>query len=158
MATEQPGSLLAEIDHAIERLNKVAVIDPKKELTDNVYPLVRMVAESVGQVLLEHVQHFGAIDQRIEVAEGAIAELATAGDSLVLPDLAGRIDETLSIGLQVCAAVEQYIENEAGDGTDVLRAAVKKYRESVSDLRDELDDVTVDTDDEPEDEKEGSAK
>lgn len=131
--------LIHEIDRASSAAKSAAIIDPKKEFVDNVYPLIRMVAEACGEVMIEH-------ETRLGTAETAIAEMATMGDSIVLPELAHEIDVVLALGLQLCSAVEDGVDLEA------VGKICPRYRGAVEALRAELDDVTVETDDDTEEE------
>jgi hypothetical protein len=136
------AGLIPEIDHARQRLAKAAKdVDLRRELVDNVYPLLHMITEMAGQALM-------AQEERVSNAEIAIAELASVGDSIVLPELAESIDAVLAIGLRLCESVTALVGEEGGPNTtvetaDALRALVKSYREGVDELRAEIDDVTV---------------
>jgi hypothetical protein len=138
-AKQQPSepattSLAEEAARAHERARAQTVLDPRAEIVDNLYPLLRMMLESSGEVLVDH-------EQRLALAEATIAELALSSDSMLLPDLAGAIDEVLMLGLQVCQAAEN------GDAAAIAELTVK-YRAAVEELRAELADVTVDPEDE----------
>jgi hypothetical protein len=144
---DEAGSLLAEIDRARQRVAKVATLDARTEIRDNVYPLLHMIASSIGAVLVEH-------EQRFATAETAIAELATAEESMILPELAAVIDEVLGMGLDICVLAEQAAAGGAGWAAE-LPAKVTAYREAVEALRADLDDVTL-VDDEDGDDAEAA--
>jgi hypothetical protein len=106
-----------------------------------------MIASSIGAVLVEH-------EQRFATAETAIAELATAEESMILPELAAVIDEVLGMGLDICVLAEQAAAGGAGWAAE-LPAKVTAYREAVEALRADLDDVTL-VDDEDGDDAEAA--
>ena len=138
----EPGSLLAEIDGAQARISKATKVDLKTELSGNVYPLLRMLAEMSGNII-------GILEHRMTQAEVAIAELATIGESVVLPDLAAQIDDVFSIGLQLCQRVEA-TEDE------LTKKLIERYRNAVEAAREEISSVTIDDGDEDEDEEESN--
>jgi hypothetical protein len=147
---EQVG-LLPEIDRALARARNAKSLDARRELCDNVYPLVRMLAEMMGG-------GFVALEKRIATAEAAIGELATMGDSMILPELAGRIDAVLALGLRLCALVEDLDEERLAARVEAISKTARKYQKSVNNLRKELDAVTVDEDeDEDEDDEEDTS-
>lgn len=134
----EPGSLLAEIDGAQQRISKATKIDLKTELSGNIYPLMRMLAEMSGNAI-------GVLEHRLAQAELAIAELATIGESVVLPDLAAQIDDVFAIGLQLCQRIEA-TEDE------LTKKLIDRYRNAVDAAREEISAVTVDDDDNEEEE------
>jgi hypothetical protein len=141
----EPGSLLAEIDGAQQRITKAAKVDVKTELSGNVYPLLRMLAEMSGNII-------GLLEHRMTQAEVAIAELATIGESVVLPDLAAQIDDVFSIGLQLCQRIEA-TEDE------LTKKLIERYRNAVDAAREEISAVTLDDgDDEESDEEDTDAE
>jgi len=160
MPEPQGQTLLHEIDQLAERVRATKIIDPKKEISDNLIPLMRMLAESTGagmiqlaQAVESYGQHLADHAARLDDLEGGVAELAEASDSLIQPDLAAAIDEVLALGLQVCSAVEGALE---AIDNDALPALVSRYRDSVADLRAEIDDVTIDGADDDDDNEDDS--
>lgn len=99
-----PEVLLDEIARQEKRVkNESLIIETRKELATNIYPLLRMTVESIlgaqSQVLAE-------ILQRLELAEGVIAEYLSSQESVILPELAVRLHATLAIGLELCDRAE----------------------------------------------------
>lgn len=139
--TPAPGSVIGEIEQAIIRLRNLAVVsDVRSELMNNVYPLMRLQADMVGNLLAD-------VAERLAVAEVSIAELATMGESMILPDLAAQIDDVLAIGLALCVEVERDAELtselERAKHRIKLGELVERYRNASGALRGELDAVTV---------------
>ena len=153
-----PGSVLAEIQEAIARLTRVSAVSARDELRDTAYPLLQMTAEQVGMVLAQHEQVIQSLAEGLDQAQIAIAELATAGDSVLLVDLATQIDDVLQLGLQLAAL--------AAKGDDASRALASKYRKATEALRAELERVTVaddedlydDEDEDGDDDEDGDAE
>lgn len=143
----EPGSLLAEIDGAQQRLAKSTKVDVKTELTGNLYPLLRMLAEMSGNII-------GTLEYRLAQAEVAIAELATIGESVVLPDLAAQIDDVLSIGLQLCQRIEAKSSEPGIVPDELMGKLTTRYRNAVAALRDEINSVTVEDDEDDDGEEE----
>lgn len=146
--SEEPVGLLDEVDRAVDRINKAAVVDPRRELVDNLYPLLRLVVETTGHALIAHERAIIDTAQRMEDAEAAIAELATSGDSMILPELAATIDDVLALGLQLCGQALEVADELAetpydGERVNKVRVLVEAYRASVDRLRGEIDAVTV---------------
>ena len=80
-----PVDLIGEIERQQERIKKPStIVDVKKELADNIYPLLRLAIESMATL-------DGDLRERITLAEGVIAEYLTSQESMLLPELAARI-------------------------------------------------------------------
>jgi hypothetical protein len=93
-------TLLAEIRGANQRLADQAVVDPKKELVHNVYPLIELLAQVYNE-------QFTDVHERLDLAEGAVAEYLTQQESMVLPDLAETLQTVFALALKLCAEVVQ---------------------------------------------------
>lgn len=152
---ELPQGLIPEIERARARAAKAKTLDAKAELTQNVYPLLQMMTQVFGQYTAQH-------EERLSQAEIAIAELATSGDSIILPDLADSIESVLQAGIRLCDVVEAAQNEELGDeerdaARDQLLETATEYRKAVDELRAELDDVIVDDDDDDDDSDDAGA-
>ena len=134
----QPGSVLAELNAAIERLSKVASVDARDELLGTTYPLINMIAVHLGAAMTQLDERLVELDGQMQDAQVSIAALATSGESMILMDLAGQIDDVLGLGLQLATVADR--------GGDQDRAIAARYRNAVEALREELDRVTVEDD------------
>ena len=166
-----PEVLLDEIARQEKRVkNESLIIETRKELATNIYPLMRMMVESMlgasGQVLTD-------ILQRLELAEGVIAEYLSSQESVILPDLAVRLHATLAIGFELCDRAEALLAllpdetfsagTDAATVRDEVVALMEGFREAGKNSRNLIQEVELeeipgdDEDDEsaPEASKEG---
>ena len=125
------STLLAEIAGAHKRLADKPIVEPKAELAQNVYPLLQMVVETFATVAIEH-------EQRVKLAEDAIAETFMQQDSMILPDLAAMLQETLSA---VVALIDKVLL-VPGLAEDLKKQA-HQIRITATELGPVIDDVTV---------------
>lgn len=128
METTDPTILLEEIDNQLRRLKDQAIVDYKKELLVNCYPIIRMLVEN--QVELK---------DRLDLAEGAIAEALTHMESQILPDLAAQIQMALAIGLEVCKGVGA-LKTEL---PEELRATIEAYARAAQQVVSDVSEVTL---------------
>ncbi len=146
-------TLLAEIDGATERLVNAAVVDQKKEFVSNVYPLLRLLTESAGH-------RFADLFSRMNLLEEVIGDFLTGSESMILPELAARIQATFAIGLKLCeevdaahrSAVRSDPEHPATDRSATqIAVLIEAYRASAQIAVTEVAEVTaeeIDEDDE----------
>ena len=132
MEVNNPDILLEEIDNQMRRLKDQAVVDYKKELLANNYPIIKMLAEIVVQQ-----------NERLDLAEGAIAEALTHMDSQILPELAAALQMTLALGLQVCKSVNELEVWGEHKMPDDLRATIHAYDQAAKQMSDDISHVTL---------------
>ena len=128
-----PAIIISEIDSAASRLVASAVVDQKKEFAQNVYPLLRLLTESAGARIED-------LAGRLQLLEDVMGEFLTAGESMVLPDLAARIQATFAIGLKLCDEVDARMGATLPPEVAVL---VSAYRESAAIAVQAVADVTA---------------
>lgn len=142
-----PATILAEIDSATTRLINAAVVDQKKEFVSNVYPLLKLLTESAGH-------RFADLFARMSLLEEVVTEFISGAESMILPELAARIQATFAIGLKLCD------EAIAGDGgvdpqlailVEAFRASAKIAVQAVADVTAEEIEGDEDDDDEDDD-------
>jgi hypothetical protein len=132
MEMNDPAILLEEINNQMNRLKDLAVVDYKKELLANNYPIIKMLAEIVVTQ-----------NERLDLAEGAIAEALTHMDSQILPELGAAIQMTLALGLQVCKSVNELGVWGEYPMPDELRATIQAYERASKQLSDDVSNVTL---------------
>jgi hypothetical protein len=132
MMESDPRVVLEEIDNQMRRLKDQGVVDYKKELLANNYPIIRMLTE----LLIEQ-------RDRLEMAEGAIAEALTHMDSQILPELAAGIQMTLALGIQICQDVMKLEVWSEHKMPDELRATIQAFDRAAKQLSDDVSDVTL---------------
>jgi hypothetical protein len=132
MEMNDPQVLLEEIDNQMRRLKDQAVVDYKKELLANNYPIVRMLAEIVVTQ-----------NERLDVAEAAIAEALTHMDSQILPELAASIQMTLALGMQVGKAVSELEVWNETKMPEELRATIHAFEQAAKQVSDDVSVVTL---------------
>jgi len=129
--------LLSEIDNQMRRLKDQSIVDYKKELLANNYPILRMLAERI-------VEH----EDRLDIAEAAIAEALANTESQILPELSGSILMSLALGMKVCADVKELkVWGEYPMPPD-LRATINAYERAAKIVSDEVASVTLEAIDE----------
>ena len=139
MNAMSPLDLLGEIERQQARVKKPAtIIDLKKELADNVYPLLRLAIESMAAL-------DGDLRERVTLAEGVIAEYLTSQESMVLPELAARIQGTFAIGMQLCDVAEGLAENLDSEipALKDLATLIGAYREAATTTQHLVEEVTL---------------
>ena len=139
MEMNDPQILLEEIDNQIRRLKDQAVVDYKKELLANSYPIIKMLAEIVVTQ-----------NERLDLAEGAIAEALTHMDSQILPEMAAAIQMTLALGLQVCKTVTELEVWGEHKMPEDLRATIHAYDQAAKQMSDDVSNVTLEAVDDDE--------
>lgn len=162
MTTQLPGmdpsDLIAEIDSATERLVGAPVVDQKREFVSNVYPLLRLLAESAGG-------RINLLFERLDGVELAVAEYLTGQESMILPELASRIQVALGLGFHLADAIEkmfaathqalvdsgQELPEGALDIPPDIANLIVAVRQVGNEVSREIDDVTAESvdDDEP---------
>jgi hypothetical protein len=137
--------LLQEIESERQRVSDKAIIDPKKELAGNVYPMLARVVELIGQ--------------RLGETEEVVAAYLEGEDSLIQPDLGIQILGVFDLTKQLCAAIladPTYAPLQKG--AEQLAVLVHETAETVDsfvlDEDDDDDEDEDDEDDEDEDEEE----
>ena len=144
-----PNILLEEIDNQMRRLTTAAVVDYKKELLANNYPIMRMLAELV----VVQSARIDEVNARLDLAEGAIAEALTHMDSQILPELAAQIQMTLALGLQVgklTTELKFWAEPKMPNMPDELRATIHAFEQAAKQVSDEVGAVTLEAIDDDE--------
>lgn len=129
--------LISEIDGAIARLIDAPIVDQKKEFTQNVYPLLKMVVESLGS--------------RLDQFELAIHELLTGADSMLTPEVAAQIKGVLELGVLVVSHLERLAAEETKENAEA-KAHAMAYVAAARHLADAIDAMTVEPMDEEEEE------
>jgi hypothetical protein len=141
MSEQQPQILIEEIDNQMRRLKDQAVVDYKKELLANCYPILRMLAEQT-------VEQRG----RIEVAEAAIAEALTQMESQLLPELSAALQMTLALGVKVCQDTRNLFEPggpySEDDLSPELRATIDAFERAAGQVSQDVAEVTLEAIDE----------
>lgn len=135
-----PQTILSELDAAVTRLESQPIIDAKKELGSNVYPLLRLTVET----LTLRDQN---IRQRVALAENVIAEYLSAQESMILPELAEHIVTAFGVGAKVCEEVEKI-----ADLPKVVTKLIEAYRKISASAVQQVADVTLEEVDEDEEE------
>jgi len=139
-----PNELLLEIAGARKRIAGKESVDAKTELAGNVYPLLHMLSETYGHIIVD-------LHERLEQCEGTIVEYLAAQESMILPELATQIHDFIGQALRVADMV---IDVESPVTAEVAAKAKKvaDLRERAAELRDAIADVTLVAEDgEPED-------
>jgi hypothetical protein len=159
-----PSELIVEIDRAAENLAQAPVVDQKREFVSNVYPLLRLMAETMG--LRQHV-----LLERVDGIELAVAEYLTGQESMILPELATRIHVAIGLGMHLADAVENMfaatheqlraqsketgveLPDEAYEIPQDIATYIVAFRTSAAEVTQLVEDVTAETvEDEDEDE------
>jgi hypothetical protein len=130
--------ILKEIDLAVRRLHDAPAIEPKRELMDNVYPLLHVIVASSGVQMAESVQ-------RLDEVEAAIAEYLTSQESMILPDLGARIQTVLALAQTFCDSVESagVWGDDLVELPDELRLQIELLRGSCKEVSELVDEVTL---------------
>jgi len=148
-------TLIHEIDAAITRLKDAAVIDQKKELTENIYPLLRMQTLTftalISGVAEQCDVNLIAFGERLEEVDSAIAEYITAQESVILPDLASRIQAVFALADSFCDAVSTSDKWKGGGIPKQLASMIEMLRSEVFSARKAVDSVTIEEEDNKED-------
>ena len=135
-------TVIQEIDHATARLEQAAIVDQKRELLDNAYPLLKLVVENLGVRQLETVQ-------RLDEVEAAVAEYLTSQESMILPELAAQIQTVLALAMTFCDTVnacEVWGKTEATRAKKMpedLRNQMVILKRAAGEVRDLVDEVTL---------------
>jgi hypothetical protein len=82
-------------------------------------------------------------NERLDVAEGAIAEALAHIDSQILPELAASIQMTLALGLQVCKAVNELEVWSETKMPEELRATIHAFDQAAKQTSDSVSAVTL---------------
>lgn len=130
-----PNDLMQEILRTHQRLTQQAVVDPKKEIADNVYPLLQLMTETFGTMILD-------THQRLEIAEASIAEYLTAQESMILPELAADIQLVLALAMDLADSVLALVPAD-GDGQDEIKKKAMVVRTRAEQLQPEIAEVTL---------------
>lgn len=139
MEMNDPNVLLEEVDNQMRRLKDQAVVDYKKELLANNYPIIRMLAEIVV-----------AQNERLDLAEGAIAEALTHMDSQILPELGASIQMTLALGVKICQDVTELEVWGEYPMPEELRVTMRAFEKASRQLSDDVSNVTLEAIDDEE--------
>ncbi|MDX1421558.1 MAG: hypothetical protein R3322_00370 [Kiloniellales bacterium] len=148
------ATILSEIDRAQKVIAGAAVIDPKKELENNVYPLLRFIAAAIAQSASEQ-------GDRVQAVEDAVAEYLSGGESILLPMLAGRIQGTLGIGATLCEMIRKLdVWTADAPMPTELANMVGAFEHAATVCSEMVEDVTIEdaTDDDSDDDGDGDAQ
>ncbi|MHC4175889.1 MAG: hypothetical protein ACYSWU_00170 [Planctomycetota bacterium] len=141
-------TIQTEIDASISRLSNAAIIDQKAEFLGNVYPLLKLLAQS--QAKLEK-----NVNERLDLCEGAVAEMITGSDDRIHQRLAARIQTTVALGMQLCEYATKGASPENPPEPELMML-IQTFRDSAAVMIQMVDDVLVEEEDEEEEEPDGS--
>lgn len=129
--------LLSDIDAQTQRVvGSKTVIDVRKELSDNLYPMLAMIVE--------------AVDKRITVSEDAIANVIDQEDSFLLPELSEQILTVFAQASTLASAIIQQLTPEQKE----LRDQAAQLLSLIMPATEEVVSVTVEEDEDEEGDEE----
>jgi cytochrome P450 len=135
-----PKMIQTELDASMQRLTDAAVIDQKRELLGNLYPLLKLVVQSLASLKED-------LYERVELAEDALAEVIAGSESRIQPRLAKRIHMALNIGQDLVTTLaamhadqEQFKDFQL---TDNLLTIMSAYQQATMTAQGMVIDVTI---------------
>jgi hypothetical protein len=141
-------TLLSEIDNATRRLADQAIIDQKREMLDNIYPLLKLIIGGQSKLRRD-------FDERLGLCEDAVADMITGADDRIHERLATRIHITVDFGVQICEClVKRATEKHPLSPDEVL--LMQTFRDSAAVMLQMVDDVFVSADEGDEEDDDGS--
>lgn len=145
-----PQTILTEVDQSMARLTEAAVIDQKRELLGNLYPLLKLTVEAVRDTQKN-------LFERMELMEDTLAEVIAGSESRIQPRLAKRIHAALSIGNDIVATLAgMHADQEKFKDfalPDELLMLMNAYQSAMMTAAGMVNDVTVEVIDEEDEEE-----
>lgn len=129
--------VLNDLKAVQKRAKSATHLNAKEELGANTYPLLSDALE--------------AIVERFQVVEEQVAELIAQTESLIQPELADEIDETLRLGVELCDLLGRTLDPMP----DILRVAIDKFRASADATARAVAEVSLEEEEEDEEGEEG---
>lgn len=128
----------------MKRLADQVIVDPKAELLGNLYPLVRLALINQAKVEKDLLE-------RLNLCEEAVAEIITNSEDRIHDRLAGRIQATVDIGMEICKEVASRATPESPLDPKLI-LLIGAYRDSSGVLLQMVEDVLVTEEDEDDEE------
>ena len=122
LETEQ---LLKEIDRAKARLEKAPIVDQKKEFLTNVYPLMRIIAETCG----------GRLDEQ----ENALENLLGSSEPIITPELSVRMIATYRMGMELALDLLK----DTPPTSEELSAKARAFHEAATIMIELVEEFTI---------------
>lgn len=113
-----------DIQRALSQCIKTQTpLETRAELANNVYPLMLALIESVNTRCLE--------------SEELVQSLIDESETIIQPEEASQLDETFLLGEELCTHLETL------ELSDVTKALVSKFKESLSKTKDTMSDFVL---------------
>lgn len=134
------AEIRADLKQHLTRAKKAKFLEARPEFAENVYPLLNDLVE--------------ALDDRLLLIEGSLAEVIAQTESLVQPELADQIDETLGLADKLLAAVSaHFTEAHEGKMSEELATLCAQLKQSIEMTGEAVSAVAA-----PDDGEEGEAE
>jgi len=130
-----PAVIVGEVDACVRRLQNAPIVDPKKEFASNVYPLLRLMAETMGL-------RMASMSERLMLAENVIADYLTNEESMIRAELAEHLVTALALGQTLCTKV-----TALPDVPDEIKKMCAGYLTLSASAMAEIANVTLEEDD-----------
>jgi hypothetical protein len=149
-----PKLILTEVDASMTRLTQAAIVDQKKELLGNLYPLLKLTVQALNSQRAE-------MEERIVEVEDVLAEVIAGAESRIQPRLAKRIHMALSIGGDLVAKLAaMHADEEQFKGfqlPDEILMTMQAYQQAMITAAGMVGDVTIEVLDDEEEEETADA-
>lgn len=126
------------------------MVDPKKELEANLWPIIQAIVETFGSDIGNLGRGLAELKERQDQSEETLVDYLATQESMIQPILAQRIVGTIVLGIQVCASLDE-LKLEL---PDELKAMVIGYGKAAEKTLESVQAVIVEDeeDDDPEEE------
>jgi len=128
--------VVTEIQYATTNLGKSAMLDPKRELEKNLYPLLLALAESTASAI-------SGLDERVAEVSDIVGDVLSGTESVLQAEVSAKIVAVIVAGLHIMKGLAAWT-----DMPENLRTAIAGYGMASQEVLEEIRDMTVSAEDE----------